>query len=548
LEAESASVEEGTTVKLIANVTLEGDETVTVPAGVTLNLSTYTITGDGSAKIVVQGTGTITGTGATNFYYSDSTTAIAGTIPAGTYNWDTDKWKGTADAPTSKDAATPGEITWSPTSIVTINYTGSDPLGTINIPDNKKLIIKNAVVAGADDSAANKITVESGATLEIEGPSGSIDLGATGTITNSSGTVTNTGTVTTATPGVDALNTLLTKVNGNVTASAIEVGTTAELEVPAETTLTLTVVSVADSATLKVKATTGTINATVTPSGNAGTIEAADAATLANVLLWTTLNGKVSVVGNGEIVASGNTLVIPTEAILTVANGQELNVNGTLTATGNITNEGTIVLGTSGSIITPANVDNEGGTIKAVSVTQLEALLVGIADGTVEITAAEATLASSATVKAGVTLVLAANTKLTVPSTKTLTLGDGSAATLTLTNDTSKLVLEAGGKVSAANAESTIVGTGNAESAVTVSATTTADAPTGVKDTDSNSEDTVWVLTADASPESATVIIGKFKLVTGSSALTDIAGDTDGGAAGTLTAGTGTTITFAGAN
>jgi hypothetical protein len=77
---------------------VKAGSTLTIAEGKTLTVNGATITGAAaSSKIVVQGSITLAGT--SNFYYNDGTTTIGTTIPAGTYTWDTDKWKSAAGAP-----------------------------------------------------------------------------------------------------------------------------------------------------------------------------------------------------------------------------------------------------------------------------------------------------------------------------------------------------------------------------------------------------------------------------------------------------------------
>jgi hypothetical protein len=515
LTAAQISVTASDPLTIPANTTLKlsGTAALTVETGATLTVASgASITGADSPEIVVEGTGRINGAGATNFYYNDEETPIAGTIPAGTYTWATDAdgegtpgWKSDADAPgetgtpgdtpaTVRNTSTASEVEWdSDTNIVTINYSGTGALNGHTVPDGKALIITSEAIIANQAEAINK----------------------TGT-----GTITNNGTINTGTGdiGADIFANLVglegsgkVVLKGRVTA-AVDITLTQNLEIAASTGV-LTLGAHTISPTTKITKNDGMIKTTT------GTEE-----TLRN-LVGLAGEGEVEWDNNGTITLTDDALELTTQDLTIGANATLDLVSLALTTsgTGSITNNGTI---------------KTAATTKAA----LEAILAF--HGTIEIgdfTVVGADAAETLTVPAG--------TKLTVPNNVTLTLGSGDyAGTLNLTDPSSKLVLKEGGKVSAANTGSTIIKVSSSEAGVTVSATTTADAPTGVKDTDSNNEDTVWVLTVDASPESATVIIGKFKLVTGSSPLTDIAGDTDGGAAGSLEAGTGTTITFAGKN
>jgi hypothetical protein len=549
-KATSGTVEVTGTSASIAGGTVQGTATLKVSG--TLEVTSATITGTAGAKIVVQGSGTITGAGATNFYYNDGTTAIASPIPAGTYTWDDGKWKSAADAPISKDAEIAGEITWEPTSIVTINYTGTAALGTINIPDNKKLIIKNAV----ENGDGNAITLQgSGSELEIEGPSGSIDLGTTGTITNSSsGTVTNNGTIKTAVTAIgDPFNAILA-VGGNITASSITVGSPATLTVPATTNLTISSLTVTD--TLIVAAIPANSTLAVTALTNSGTIEAANEATLTTLLALSVITGKVQV--TGPTVSLG-VKVLPNNVTLVVPNAQTLTVTGAISGGSSVSiiNNNIIVLDTGGTISgVSGTITNTSKTIKTSSATELANLLPKLTGGTVEASGAELSLANDATVPGGVTLKLAASTKLTVPEDKTLTLGasgDGGAATLTLTDANSKLVLLAGGKVSAANPGSTIIKAEGSETGVTV---TVAGTDGNAKVESDEETPPTWTVSDDTTgtdiSSTGKIILGGITLdFIGTAAVTNDAcatTETDDKAAGSLEAGDGTTITFAGAN
>jgi hypothetical protein len=338
-------------VKGSGKVTVDAGDTLIIPTGATLSLTdTASVTGAAGAKIVIQGSGSITGAG--NFYNKTGDTALS-TIPPDTYTWDTTKpgWRGTQTAlATVRDTSDVTKVEWeTEPNILTINYSGATALtGTYAVvPEGKTLIISGTLDQGTNaisgngtlEIAASTGSLTTSAALSVKNVTNNnnIDLGTTGTIT-SSGTVENNGTIKTAST---ALATILAKVTagevqvtGNVALDSAEIQGTATLKV-ASGTLTIN-----ENQTLKV--TTNATLAVETSSAltNSGTIEAANAAKLAAVLaLGTKLNGKVAVVGDVEIVASSGTLTIPTGVTLTLAESQELTASGTIEGAGSINAE-----------------------------------------------------------------------------------------------------------------------------------------------------------------------------------------------------------------
>jgi hypothetical protein len=98
--------------------------------------------------------------------------------------------------------------------VAEVTYTGTTALGTVSVPANKTLIIKSAVPDGS-----NKITLASGAVLEIASGA-SIDFGATGTLAGATGsTVTNNGTIKTATIDANQIQIFLVEAKGKIESS-----------------------------------------------------------------------------------------------------------------------------------------------------------------------------------------------------------------------------------------------------------------------------------------------------------------------------------------
>jgi hypothetical protein len=371
--------------------------------------------------------------------------------------------------------------------------------------------------------------------------SGIINLGSN---TSAGGATISNGAATGTIQTADTTGTMLATLLGSVTAGTVELTANASLgdtTIPSGVTLkvasgqTLTVTDEIDGGSSSVSIiNAGTINlgdngtisgvsGTIVNTG--GTIKTGNGTELAALLPST---AKIS---GGTIEASGtlaSAATIPDGVTLLINSGQQLAVNAVLTATGTITNTGTIVLGSSGSISNYAKVTS--GTIKVANVDQLEALLLtggtGIAAGIVETPS----------------VVLAASKTLTVPSGVTLQLGnseEGGAATLTLTDDSSQLVLAAGGKVNAANNDSTISGIA-ANGGVTLTATNTNPLVTVANTTN-------WTITGDTTgtTDGADIVLGLLKISVASGSM-EITTNQEGTAAGSLTAGENTTITFAG--
>jgi hypothetical protein len=222
--------------------------------------------------------------------------------------------------------------------------------------------------------------------------------------------ITNHGTITTTPADVAALTTLLEKVDGDVTASAIT-GASGTLTVPDNTDLTITTLTVGSGdLTIAVGTTDSTIAITNPVATNAGTIKTANSTVLATLLDKVT-TGTVETSGSVSLDAAE----VKGTTILNVASG-ELTVNGAITfaSTGSITNGGTIDLNTAGSISDYSKVTNTSGTIKTAKDdgSTLEALLhgtTGVQGGTVQVDGTVA-LANGATVKGDVTLKVASGT------------------------------------------------------------------------------------------------------------------------------------------
>jgi hypothetical protein len=402
---------------------------------------------------------------------------------------------------------------------------------SLTVLGNTDLTITGLTVSGTLTVA----TIPSGSTITgtITNSGGTIDLGTNSlgglSITNSSGIVkTAAATLTDLTP--------ILAVHGNITATAIAVGTneTAETEaalsVPNNTALTITTLTVSHAesvltVTLGSEASTLTITNDITT--NAGTIKTANSTVLATLLSKVTAGtvevtddaalNSAEIKGTAILKVSSGTLTINTDETLKVATGASLVNSGTLTNSGIIEAADVAKLA---NIFAVTNIN--GKVTVAATVTDVE-----IASGTTTVPA---------------------NVTLTITNGQTLTLGvlDDTAATLALTAGVTpgKLVLEAGGKVNAAHDDSTIT-------AATVGVTTSASVATKVKDSDTGSE-TYWKLTAttdntEALVPAISVTLGKatFSTTANTNATNLTVGQNEEGAAGTLEADD-TIITFVG--
>jgi hypothetical protein len=208
-----------------------------------------------------------------------------------------------------------------------------------------------------------------------------------------------------------------------------------------------------------------------------------------------------------------------------------------------INNAGTINLTGSGTISGVTTITNTG-TIKTSNATELANLLPKLTSGTI-VASGTLALTDDATVPGGVTLTLAESTTLTVPNGKTLTLGEVTtgaehAATLVLTDNTSQLVLEEGGKVNAANAGSTISGIATT-GGVTVTGTNA-----NMSVTAASTDWTIALIEGEEVLTGSPITLGKLKITVATSGVITHEQLTDNNDSGTLTAGEGTTIAFAG--
>jgi hypothetical protein len=189
-------------------------------------------------------------------------------------------------------------------------------------------------------SGDKKVTIAEGRTLNLGAITG---LGITN-IDN----IDNNGTITTAATGLTTLKKILA-AKGNITASGeVTVTDDGTLTIEADTTLAFTgKLTIDEDIRLKVTGTFALANNETLING--GIIEAADEATLEALLdLGTKLKGKVAVsVTEDDITLAGGT--IPSGVVLTVANGQTLNVLGNRT----LAVEGEVIV--KGSFIYPAN-------------------------------------------------------------------------------------------------------------------------------------------------------------------------------------------------
>jgi hypothetical protein len=379
-------------VKGTGKVTVGAGTTLVIPTGTTLKLSdTASVTGAANAKIVVQGSGEITG--AENFYYSDGETAIIGAITTagGTYTWDGSidgnegGWESERDASSASITAnTPAEVKWEGNT-VTVNYMGTDALGDVEIPAGKTLIIDSAVTTTGTPTAITLLpaTTESGLAggALIINAGKSIDLGTGGTITitdgDVDGIVTNNGTIKTAADIslVTATGTGTIVITGNSATSDATITLTQHLTIAESGKLTVTVTDAAFSGSGK----TVTINASgelalganVTGLGdatisNSGTITTAVTGAGSGTTLKAILDNA-----KGNITATGQ---------VSVADEEELDIDDetTLTITGKLTvatgsPAGKVTVKTGGTLVSASGSQGElngeleveaGGTYK----------------------------------------------------------------------------------------------------------------------------------------------------------------------------------------
>jgi filamentous hemagglutinin len=331
-------------------------------------------------------------------------------------------------------------------------------------------ILKNLVSFGGTGSvvwngvSSARVSIELSGTLTLTqkltiGQYATLELG-TNTISNYA-KVTNNGKITTGAATVGDLTPILA-AKGKITANAIEVGAAgvpdpdAVLTVPADTTLTITSLTVTEATSeLTIvlaeanedddEINDGAISGTVT--ANSGTIKAAK---LATVLGLGSISGNVGITGTSEdegatttatldvtTIPTGINLVIPREQTLTVSAALAVNGTGSIANAGimtvskeitvsgtGITNSGTIDLGADGSISPYSKVTGSGiiKTAKADGST-LKALLGanGVAGGTVEVSGEVGlTSTQAATVVVDDGVILKVSDKLTVGNNVTL--------------------------------------------------------------------------------------------------------------------------------
>jgi hypothetical protein len=416
---------------------------------------------------------------------------------------------------------------------ITLNGTGSVTVGS-----------------GAEVTDGSTLTIAEGKTLTVN----SYDLTVNGSIINNgtislTGTgnispynrVTNNGTINTATTDEEVLRALVALAGtGDVVwndTSALEVTMsgrsidtfTQKLKIGSNATLNLNNVGILSPTNVTNE---GIITTTVHSASGPSTA-------FKSILL---MGGKITLKGSDSVIVAADTKVVA-GSTLTIAEGKTLTINGyglTIEGTGSIINNGTISLTGTGVISDYTKVTNNGViTTTTTSGDVLKNILT--AGGKITLNGS-VTVADDTTVKAGSTLTIAAGKTLTVPNGVTLALGNtANAATLALTDNTSKLVLAAGGKVEAANAASTIVA-----DSVTLANTTT---PANNKPLVGGTQADGWLLTADETGTVAggDIVLGALKITIAETNMGITTGQT-GTTAGSLTAGTGTTITFAGAS
>jgi hypothetical protein len=408
-----------------AEISVAAGTTLVIPTGTELKLtSEASVTGAAGATIVVQGSGKITG--AENFYFSNGTTQITGTIPTGTYNWDSTLdddggWKaatGTAP-PDAKTATTPAEVAnfLADPYVTQVTYTGSDPLAgdsntAFDVPSGKTLII-----TGNIENQAQKIEGE--------------------------GTVENNATITTATSEIteDILSnlvsfggngTIVLAANGVSLSETLELSQNLEIGAGGKITYSGSATDAFSTAASKTVTISGTgkldLGSTITSLGvpvtNGGS--AADAITTAIATVGTDFNAILAV--GGKITASSITVgdSSAATAALNVPDNTQLTIT---TLTVNHANSVlTVTLGSEASTLTTGAISN-AGTIKAAALSTVLGLN-GIT-GNISVTGAAFTISEATLIPENVTLVIPNGQELTVSAAITAT-GSGSG---TVTNN-----------------------------------------------------------------------------------------------------------------
>jgi hypothetical protein len=289
--------------------------------------------------------------------------------------------------PPTKVATVPAEVKWD-VGINEVIYEGTLPLGTKEIPEGKKLIIMKPVAKGTPD---NSITVKNGASLEIE-EDASIDFGANGTITiaaadgGTAGTVTNNGTIKTATANNAVLKNLVgltgtgeVVLTAQVTGVAAPLALGANLEIGAGGSITYTGGTTAAFSATEPKTVTilseNTGTALSLPASIIGydedeNVTVSNKSASAIILTKATGVGALTAIlaAKGNITASGvvnvgSDLEIPKDATLTIEGAMTIETDATLKVTG------TLALADNATLV------NDDGTIEAVDVNKLLELL-----------------------------------------------------------------------------------------------------------------------------------------------------------------------------
>jgi hypothetical protein len=267
-----------------------------------------------------------------------------------------------------------------------------------------------------------------------------------------------------------------------------------------------------------------TVTGIVTTGSTGLTIAGTGAVTLAEV--------PVTATGGLTVKSTGGVTLTPATAIAANIVATKAVIKGTAGAGTLIKSDGVaLTVGTGNSVA----VTGEGASIVAGGVTG-------------SVTIAGATLnpgTYTATNAATATLTLAASTEIAVANAVTI----GTAGQIVFTDDSSKISLLAGGSLVASSAAGGLIKTGGDATGVTLTVGTTAVPGTATYATVGASSPFVVTTAVSAGTGSPAVVVGAVSWTVDKTDEVDAqAGAAAGGGAaiGTLTAGTGTTLTIAG--
>jgi filamentous hemagglutinin len=490
----------GKTLVLDAAITLATNITLIIEPGVTLGGATQIITTNGvmiaepavltakaggtGSKVPLQTSGTIV---------PDATFAVLGNVTI-------------SDGDTSQ------------TNIKTTDFSSNKKLYVVgNLTVNAAVNTTGGLIATGDVITTAAITAPVTAKTVAVNTGGSI-----------TGAVTTTGTVTTDV--VDAI-TGAVDAGGKVTFTAAQAGiaalTAGSLEAAALTTSGA--VTITGAATI-----TGAFAPAAAVSFGGLTSITGEVAPTANIVLSGT--GAVTL---GAIDTSSGTITFKN----THANGVILSAPSTALTTGNLVATAGVAI--KGDSTTGVAIGGASLTVAATSsiVASTGSIVGGGSGNTVTITGA--TLGEGTYAGAAGGLTLTTKGDITVADGGAVTLAG--TGTLTLSEANTKIVLLAGGSLSAAIG-SDIIDSSHAEVKLTVGKTAT---PTVAAKATVVGSTPTWTVTEDTTADTGnagTPVVGKIQwTITGTTAVSaQIGANASSDAAGTLTAGTGTTITITG--